>query len=84
MGRMETYFGACDLCCLGFMYCIIFARLALSVSCSSGSNVDALRFSDTGTVGVDTLRTLLAIRVKCGSGSRHNGAAVASCVERQY
>jgi hypothetical protein len=80
----EAYFGACDLCCLGFIYCMSFARRALSLSCSSGSKTDALRFNEMGTVGVDTLRILFAIRVKCGSGSRHKGGAVAICAERQH
>ena len=61
-----------------------FARRALSLSCSSGSKTEALRFNETGTVGVDTLRILFAIRVKCGSGSRHKGGAVATCAERQH
>lgn len=60
------------------MNCIHFARFALSVSSSTVSRAaEALRFKDTGTVGVDTLKTLFAMRVKCGSGSKHNGGAVA-------
>lgn len=60
------------------MNCIIFALRALSVSSSSGSRTAAFRFNDTGTVGVETLRTWFAIRVRWGSGSRHKGGEVAS------
>lgn len=59
------------------MNCIHFARFALSVSSSTVSRAaEALRFKDTGTVGVETLNTLFAMRVKCGSGSKHNGGDV--------
>lgn len=75
----KTHFGAWDRCCRGFMYCMSFARRALSVSRSSVSSTAALRLRDTGTVGVDTRSTLFAIRVKCGSGSKQSGGAVAIC-----
>lgn len=56
--------GVWALFCLGFMYCIILALRALSVSSSSASKTVAFRFSDTGTVGVETLKTWFAIRVR--------------------
>lgn len=46
------------------MYSIIFERRALSLSSSSGSMANALRFSDIGVVGTDTLIMLFAIRVR--------------------
>lgn len=63
---------------LGFMNCMILALRAFSVSSSSGSNAAAFRLRDTGTMGVEALSTWLAMRVRWGSGSRHNGAEVAS------
>jgi hypothetical protein len=73
-----AYLGAWVLVDCGFMNAIIFALRALSVSSSSGSKAAAFLFNDTGTVGVDTLSTWLAMRVRCGSGSRQSGGDIAS------
>lgn len=64
---------------LGFMYCMILARRVRSIS-SSSSITAAFLFSDPGGVGAETRITVLAIRVRCGSGSKHNGGAVANYI----
>ena len=61
---------------LGFMNCITFARRALASSASSAAL--ALRFRDVGVEGVDTFIVAFTARVRCGSGSRQRGGAVAS------
>ena len=61
---------------LGFMNCITFARRALASSASSAAL--ALRFRDVGVDGVDTFIVAFTARVRCGSGSRQRGGAVAS------
>jgi len=71
-----------DLCgrvVVGFMNCIILARLTFSKAVSSGSIAEAFLFSEGGAVGTETLRILFTARVKCGSGSRHRGGAVDIC-----
>ena len=68
--------GAAGRVYLGFMKCANFARRAFSVSWSSCSMTAALRLRDKGGVGTEARRTLLAIRVRLGSGSRHSGGAV--------
>jgi len=71
-----------DLCgrvLVGFMNCIILARLTFSNAVSSGSMAEAFLLREGGAVGTDTLRMLFTARVKCGSGSRHRGGAVDIC-----
>ena len=59
----------------------ILLLLAFSGPSSSGSIAAAFLFRDGGIVGVDILKTLLTMRVRCGSGSRQSGWDVASCIK---
>jgi hypothetical protein len=56
---------------------MIFARLTFSKAVSSGSMAEALRLSEAGAVGTETLSVLFAARTRYGSGSRQRGGAVA-------
>lgn len=63
----------------GCIYCDqSFARLALSFSSSSGSWT-SLRFNTTDSDGVEARMTVLTIRVRFRSGSKHRGGQVAFC-----
>ena len=68
-----------DLCgrvVVGFMNCMILARLTFSKAVSSGSMAEAFLLREGGAVGTDTLKMLFTARVSCGLGSRHRGGAV--------
>jgi hypothetical protein len=53
---IKKYLGVWDLVGLEFMNCMILARRAFSDSSSSGVIAAALRFKETGILGVETLR----------------------------
>lgn len=55
--RSKLYVGACDLFSLGAMKPSKRSFFAFSGPSSSGSRADALRFSESGMLGVETLKT---------------------------
>lgn len=67
------YFDACNLFSRGAINPRSLSRFAFSGPSSSGSRADAFRLRESGILGVEALKTLLTMRVRFGSGSRHSG-----------